>query len=284
MEFHGSKKSIDMNEETIKTEKEIKGLFYLIHRVEKEEFHGRPLNTKDFTIVANDIKALLQVDESFSGSTLRRIFSFKDQPGNRKIINIDRLVQWLVDDSDRPKTTFWEYIDDNKNEIEEYYLENKSMLDAFFRKYSPCKDEEKGVYHFANSIVKEINNGTYREKDIRGENSKIDTLKRNITYLEKQLSDLEAQNLQAVLDEEFYMEIRNYINLFGNNRLKPVLRNIMSNKLRTMNLKLDKAKKLHESIGTAGLLFSSVPNKEGLIGSIQKEFRGKLVKLYKEEY
>ncbi|WP_340066507.1 hypothetical protein [Ascidiimonas aurantiaca] len=272
-----------MNEETIKTEEEIKGLFYLIHHVEKEEFHGRPLNTKDFAIIANDIKAVLQVDESFSGSTLRRIFTFKDHPGNRKIINLDRLVQWLVDEANTPKTTFWEYIDKHTHEIEQYYQKNKDIQDAFFKKYTPCKDVEKGVYHFANPMVKEINNGTYREKNLGEENSKSQILERSITYLEKQLKVLETQNLEAVLDKEFYMDIRNYINYFGVSRLKPILRNVMSNKLNQMHDKQNRTKKSYEGLGKIRPFFISVPDKMSLEKAIQKEFRGKLIKLYKEE-
>ena len=270
------------------SKREVSGLLFLSNEIKKSFKKENILHRAKMKRKIYDELSPLGKEET-GMTTIDRLLNFQKVPNNIGEVSINYIVTWfskskLERNDIRTLDLFLKRI---HTDFEEF-KKSKTYID-FFKKWDETDFKNSdNSYDFP---IKEVE--AFRQKnkkndesngEVRSENKKINTLEQNISYLEKQLSGLEAQNLQAVLDEEFYMEIRNYINLFGNNRLKPVLRNIMSNRLRAMNLKLDKAKKLHESIGTAGLLFISVPNKEGLIRSIQKEFRGKLVKLYKEEY
>jgi hypothetical protein len=144
----------------LSTKKEIVGLFYLRHLIEKK-FSVQKLEGCHFEEIAN---AMDEGENTSSKRTVGRLFNFENKVGNRMVKKITEIIKWYYDDR---KKNFDNFLEIEKTNIDNFYKvvdfrtgskdlnETQRKLDNFFEEIEQYFDEKTNKYKFPTEKEKE---------------------------------------------------------------------------------------------------------------------------------
>lgn len=263
------------------SKKEIFRLFFLIYKIRQLRYHNRKrISDKELTSFADEINSNPSYLEDHEGKTIsyqtiKRILRFNEVPRSITLEHINKLLKWFLENpladirNDHfPKLTHKREFSLFKNN---YSKEHKKFFDT----YAALSVIENDTT-FYNFVTNKKNSITEKELRFKYKHPKISDQEKLIAYLEKLIHQLEDENLEAILKHDAYKEIKNYINHWGDRKVKKLLADMLEKKLHTASKELNKAIQLQKLLGSLGLLLFIVP-KPGLFETtIIKEFEMKL--------
>ncbi|QHI36409.1 hypothetical protein IMCC3317_17720 [Kordia antarctica] len=250
---------------------EVTELLFLSHKIKEKYKKEGVIKTLEIIIYISDNFNDLQKNEC-SKSTIKRILDFENLPVNLTEVSISHLVKSIWGKS------LGGFINGVYLDLEEFKKSEK--YDRFFLKWDNTKYHIKeNEYNFpvAEMESSQNNQSTLNSGETQLSNS-------NILFLERLKFKIEKEKIEKILDKEYYYEIKEYINLFRDKRLKPILRNIILDKVEELKIALQKHEESNSFLDKLNKPFRKSQTERTIMKSIQKEFKVKLQKLYKEEY